>query len=107
MRKWGGLFLGYLLEKNFRRRDRDHLVPRRMDAAVCRADVCYPFRRKHGRHRAVRRREFNNVARRRGCRVAARGARAAVPKVADHRFFGHDLAIGLEHLDRRIRPSSE
>src|SRR6516225_9621760 len=22
--KWGGLFLGYLLEKNFRRRDRDH-----------------------------------------------------------------------------------
>src|SRR5262249_25995865 len=25
--KWGGLFLGYLLEKNFRRRDRDHLVP--------------------------------------------------------------------------------
>src|SRR6516165_768668 len=33
--KWGGLFLGYLLGKNFRRRDRDHLVPpRRMDAAV-------------------------------------------------------------------------
>src|SRR5262249_10300704 len=31
--KWGGLFLGYLLGKNFRRRDRDHLVPpRRMDA---------------------------------------------------------------------------
>src|SRR5215470_6778572 len=29
--------LGYLLGKNFRRRDRDHLVPpRRMDAAVCR-----------------------------------------------------------------------
>src|SRR6516225_12336479 len=54
----GSPVLGYLLEKNFRRRDRDHLVPRRMDAAVCRADVCYPFRRKHGRHRAVRRREF-------------------------------------------------
>ena len=32
--------LGYLLRKNFRRRDRDHLVPpRRMDAAVCRAEV--------------------------------------------------------------------
>src|SRR5262245_15421300 len=29
-----------------------------MDAAVCRAEVCYPFRRKHGRHRAVKRREF-------------------------------------------------
>src|SRR6516165_12201348 len=56
--KWGRLFWATSLKKNFRRRDRDHLVPRRMDAAVCRADVCYPFRRKHGRHRAVRRREF-------------------------------------------------
>src|SRR5215471_15701463 len=51
--------LGYLLGKNFRRGDRDHLVPpRRMDAAVCRAEVCHPFGREHGRHRAVRRREF-------------------------------------------------
>src|SRR5215471_5162529 len=25
--KWGGLFLGYLLGRNYRRRDRDHLVP--------------------------------------------------------------------------------
>src|SRR5262249_26362300 len=42
--------LGYLLGKNFRRRDRDHLVPtRRMDAAVCRAEVCYPFCRRPGR----------------------------------------------------------
>src|SRR6516162_3078719 len=57
--KWGGLFLGYLLGKNFRRRDRDDLIPpRRMDAAVCRAEVCYPFGREHGRHRAMRRREF-------------------------------------------------
>ena len=38
--KWGGLFLGYLLGKNFQRRDRD------------------PFGREHGRHRAVKRREF-------------------------------------------------
>jgi len=45
--------------KNFRRRDRAHLVPsRRMAAAVCRADVCYPFGREHGRHRIVRRRAF-------------------------------------------------
>src|SRR6516162_2415902 len=51
--------LGYLLGKSFRRRDRDRLVPpRRMDAAVCRAEVCYPFGRKHGRHRAMKRREF-------------------------------------------------
>jgi len=57
--KWGGLFLGYLLGKNFRWRDRDHLVPaRRMDAAVGRAEVCYPFDREHGRDRAMKRREF-------------------------------------------------
>ena len=53
--KWDGLFLGYLLGRNYRRRDRDHLV---VDAAVCRAEACYPFGRKHGRHRAVKRREF-------------------------------------------------
>src|SRR5262249_24353426 len=62
-RFWRGsgvaLFWDYLREKNFRRRDRDRLVPpRRMDAAVCCAEVCYPFGREHGRHRAVRRREF-------------------------------------------------
>src|SRR5262249_42173277 len=34
--KWGGLFLGYLLGKNYRRRDRDRLVPGGW-AAVCRA----------------------------------------------------------------------
>jgi len=51
--------LGYLLGKNFRRRDRDRLVPPgRMDAAVCRAEVCYPFGREHGRHRAMKRRDF-------------------------------------------------
>ena len=59
LRGRGGLFLGYLLGRNYRPRDRDHLVPpRRTDAAVCRAQVCYPFGRKHGRHRAVKRREF-------------------------------------------------
>src|SRR5262245_46957120 len=29
-----------------------------MDAAVCRAEVCYAFGRKHGRHWAVKRRDF-------------------------------------------------
>src|SRR6516164_8798015 len=62
-RSWRGngvaCFWATSLEKNFRRRNRDHLIPpRRMDAAVCRAEVCYPFGREHGRHRAVRRREF-------------------------------------------------
>src|SRR5262249_60249177 len=57
--KMGGAVLGHLLRKNFRPSDRGQLVPpRRMDAAVCRAEVCYPFGREHGRHRAVRRREL-------------------------------------------------
>ena len=51
--------MGYLLGKNYRRRDRDRLVPPRwMDAAVCRAEVCYAFGRGHRRHRAVKRRDF-------------------------------------------------
>src|SRR5262249_25550491 len=29
-----------------------------MDAAVCRAEMCYPFGREHGRDRAMKRREF-------------------------------------------------
>src|SRR5262249_2943801 len=41
--------LSYLLWKNYRRRDPNRLVPpRRMDAAVCRAEVCYPSGGKHG-----------------------------------------------------------
>ena len=47
------------LEKIFGGAIAIHLVPpRRMDAAVCRAEVCYPFGREHGRHRAMKRREF-------------------------------------------------
>src|SRR5262249_59509732 len=42
--KWGGLFLGYLLGRNYRRGDRDRLVPpRRVGAAGYRAEVGYPF----------------------------------------------------------------
>src|SRR5262245_6147729 len=57
--KWGGLFLSYLLGKTFRRRDRDQLFrSRKRDAAVCRAEMCYPFGRQHGRSWAVKRRDF-------------------------------------------------
>jgi hypothetical protein len=48
-RKWGGLFWATSLEKIF-----GGVIAiisfRRTDAAVCRAEVCYPFCRKHGSH---------------------------------------------------------
>ena len=50
--------LGYLVGKNFRRRGGHLVPPRRTDAAVYRAEVCYPFGWEHGRHRAVKRRDF-------------------------------------------------
>src|SRR5262249_30015114 len=84
--------LSYLLWKNYRRRDPNRLVPpRRMDAAVCRAEVCYPSGGKHGRHRAVRRREFITLTRRRG-RVGA-GAESTAYGRKQSEAFEMDMDI--------------
>src|SRR5262249_44097901 len=78
--KWGGLFLGYLLGRNYRRRDRDHLLPpRRMGAAGGRARVCYPFGREHGRHRAVS-----------NCVVGSGGSWLPCSTIAEHSVEGCD-----------------
>src|SRR6516225_4290196 len=100
--KWGGLFLGYPLGKNFRRRDRDHLVPPRwMDAAVWRAEVCYPFGRKHGRYCETA--GVHHACRRRGRSVAARGRRTAAGDTRHWVSRPHDSPIQRLHASRLIQ----
>src|SRR5262249_45476571 len=70
--KWGGLFLGLLVGRNYRRSDRDHLVPpRRMDAAVCRAEGVLSFLSEAREASGSETSRVHHAARRRG-RMAAR-----------------------------------
>src|SRR5262249_9508763 len=70
--------LGYLLGKNYRRRDRDRLVPPRwMDAAVYpyRGVLSFPSKAREASGSETAR--LHHAHRRRGGGLAARGARAA------------------------------
>ena len=66
------------------------------------ADAARP-RRRGDRMRAPR---VHHAARRRGGRVAARGARAAAGEAADHRVPGREHAFGPEPMDRRFRAAA-
>ena len=77
-RKWGWPVLGSLLGKNYRRRDRDRLVPPRwMDAAVSRLPRCAILPVGSTGDIAIETTRVHHAARWHRSSVAARGARAA------------------------------
>src|SRR6516162_938992 len=72
--KWGGLFLGYLLGKNFRRRDRDHLVPGGWAAVCCRGVLSFRSEAREASGSETAR--VHHAPRRRGGGVAGGSARS-------------------------------
>src|SRR5262245_49132942 len=82
--KWGGLFLGYLLGKKYRRRDRAHLVPPNvgwMQQPLPFGGVLY-FRSEAREASGSETAQVHHFTRRCGG-VAARGARAATCDAGD------------------------
>src|SRR5262249_32253375 len=95
-RKWGGLFLSYLLGKNYRRRDRDHLVPPRgwmQQSTVPRCAILSVGSTGVTSSEAAR---VHYACRRRGSSVAAGGTRAAGGDAGDR--------ISQRHVRWRTTP---
>ena len=99
--KWGGLFLGYLLGKNYRRRDRAYLV----GSLPCRGVLSFrsDAREVSGSETA----RLHHAARWRGGCVAVRGARAGASVLAHLLCFVASSIVRRMPLGRTQQPAAD